>query len=376
MENVILNEKDVIAMKLLHFFITEKGYTPIIVHGVKDEIWLENQKSDYSIIRIMTGYIHNQEQLEFDLYKTKSLIKKIKRKTFKLKMKTFSFLLDLNDDVDYYSEKDIQIIKVKEETDLKKNNSIKEIFPELSKKLKYSEDGLQLFEKITKDINQKTEKTNQDLESIFKPKKPQITYLLIFINIFFFIFSRLSNLDIFTPLALNNYHVKAGEIYRLITATFLHADFFHLLFNMYALYLIGSQLEGFYGKTKYTLIYLISGIFGSMLSLLFLGPNWSLGASGAIFGLFGSLLYFGYHYRIYLGTTIKTQILPIILINLVLGFAIPGIDVMAHLGGLIGGILISMAVGIKNQTPKNEQINGIILSILSIVFISYLLFIR
>lgn len=376
MENVILNEKDVIAMKLLHFFITEKGYTPIIVHGVKDEIWLENQKSDYSIIRIMTGYIHNQEQLEFDLYKTKSLIKKIKRKTFKLKMKTFSFLLDLNDDVDYYSEKDIQIIKVKEETDLKKNNSIKEIFPELSKKLKYSEDGLQLFEKITKDINQKTEKTNQDLESIFKPKKPQITYLLIFINIFFFIFSRLSNLDIFTPLALNNYHVKAGEIYRLITATFLHADFFHLLFNMYALYLIGSQLEGFYGKTKYTLIYLISGIFGSMLSLLFLGPNWSLGASGAIFGLFGSSLYFGYHYRIYLGTTIKTQILPIILINLVLGFAIPGIDVMAHLGGLIGGILISMAVGIKNQTPKNEQINGIILSILSIVFISYLLFIR
>lgn len=376
MENVILNEKDVIAMKLLHFFITEKGYTPIIVHGVKDEIWLENQKSDYSIIRIMTGYIHNQEQLEFDLYKTKSLIKKIKRKTFKLKMKTFSFLLDLNDDVDYYSEKDIQIIKVKEETDLKKNNSIKEIFPELSKKLKYSEDGLQLFEKITKDINQKTEKTNQDLESIFKPKKPQITYLLIFINIFFFIFSRLSNLDIFTPLALNNYHVKAGEIYRLITATFLHADFFHLLFNMYALYLIGSQLEGFYGKTKYTLIYLVSGIFGSMLSLLFLGPNWSLGASGAIFGLFGSLLYFGYHYRIYLGTTIKTQILPIILINLVLGFAIPGIDVMAHLGGLIGGILISMAVGIKNQTPKNEQINGIILSILSIVFISYLLFIR
>jgi rhomboid protease GluP len=376
MENVVLNKKDVIAMKLLHFFITEKGYTPIIVHGVKDEIWLENQKNDYSIIRIMTGYIHNQEQLDFDLYKTKSLIKKIKRKTLKLKMKTLSILLDLNEDVDSFSDYDIEIVKVKEEKDLKKNKSIKENFPDLSKKLKYSEDGLLLFDKITKEINQKTEKTNQNLEKIFKPKTPQITYFLIFVNVLCFLISRLTTTDIFTSFALNGHYVKLGEYYRLITATFLHADLFHLLFNMYALYLIGSQLEGFYGKVKYLIIYLTSGILGSLLSLAFLGQNWSLGASGAIFGLFGSLLYFGYHYRVYLGTVIKTQILPIIVLNLVIGFIIPGIDVVAHLGGLIGGVFISMAVGIQNQTSKSEQINGIVLSILAFTFFIYLTFIR
>ena len=376
MENVVLNKKDVIAMKLLHFFITEKGYTPIIVHGVKDEIWLENQKNDYSIIRIMTGYIHNQEQLDFDLYKTKSLIKKIKRKTLKLKMKTLSILLDLNEDVDSFSDYDIEIVKVKEEKDLKKNKSIKENFPDLSKKLKYSEDGLLLFDKITKEINQKTEKTNQNLEKIFKPKTPQITYFLIFVNVLCFLISRLTTTDIFTSFALNGHYVKLGEYYRLITATFLHADLFHLLFNMYALYLIGSQLEGFYGKVKYLIIYLTSGILGSLLSLAFLGQNWSLGASGAIFGLFGSLLYFGYHYRVYLGTVIKTQILPIIVLNLVIGFIIPGIDVVAHLGGLVGGIFISMAVGIQNQTSKSEQINGIVLSILAFTFFIYLTFIR
>lgn len=376
MENVVLNEKDVIAMKLLHFFITEKGYTPIIVHGVKDEIWLENQKNDYSIIRIMTGYIHNQEQLDFDLYKTKSLIKKIKRKTLKLKMKTLSILLDLNEDVDFFSDYDIEIIKVKQEKDLKKNKNIKENFPDLSKKLKYSEEGLLLFDKITKEINQKTEKTNQNLEKIFKPKTPQITYFLIFVNVLCFLISRLTTTDIFTSFALNSHYVKLGEYYRLITATFLHADLFHLLFNMYALYLIGSQLEGFYGKVKYLIIYLTSGILGSLLSLAFLGQSWSLGASGAIFGLFGSLLYFGYHYRVYLGTVIKTQILPIIVLNLVIGFIIPGIDVVAHLGGLIGGIFISMAVGIQNQTSKSEQINGIILSILAFTFFIYLTFIR
>ncbi|NLD79265.1 MAG: rhomboid family intramembrane serine protease [Mollicutes bacterium] len=376
MENVVLNKKDVIAMKLLHFFITEKGYTPIIVHGVKDEIWLENQKNDYSIIRIMTGYIHNQEQLDFDLYKTKSLIKKIKRKTLKLKMKTLSILLDLNEDVDSFSDYDIEIVKVKEEKDLKNNKNIKENFPDLSKKLKYSEDGLLLFDKITKEINQKTEKTNQNLEKIFKPKTPQITYFLIFVNVLCFLISRLTTTDIFTSFALNGHYVKLGEYYRLITATFLHADLFHLLFNMYALYLIGSQLEGFYGKVKYLIIYLTSGILGSLLSLAFLGQNWSLGASGAIFGLFGSLLYFGYHYRVYLGTVIKTQILPIIVLNLVIGFIIPGIDVVAHLGGLIGGIFISMAVGIQNQTSKSEQINGIVLSILAFTFFIYLTFIR
>lgn len=376
MENVVLNKKDVIAMKLLHFFITEKGYTPIIVHGVKDEIWLENQKNDYSIIRIMTGYIHNQEQLDFDLYKTKSLIKKIKRKTLKLKMKTLSILLDLNEDVDSFSDYDIEIVKVKEEKDLKNNKNIKENFPDLSKKLKYSEDGLLLFDKITKEINQKTEKTNQNLEKIFKPKTPQITYFLIFVNVLCFLISRLTTTDIFTSFALNDHYVKLGEYYRLITATFLHADLFHLLFNMYALYLIGSQLEGFYGKVKYLIIYLTSGILGSLLSLAFLGQNWSLGASGAIFGLFGSLLYFGYHYRVYLGTVIKTQILPIIVLNLVIGFIIPGIDVVAHLGGLIGGIFISMAVGIQNQTSKSEQINGIVLSILAFTFFIYLTFIR
>jgi len=376
MENVVLNKKDVIAMKLLHFFITEKGYTPIIVHGVKDEIWLENQKNDYSIIRIMTGYIHNQEQLDFDLYKTKSLIKKIKRKTLKLKMKTLSILLDLNEDVDSFSDYDIEIVKVKEEKDLKNNKNIKENFPDLSKKLKYSEDGLLLFDKITKEINQKTEKTNQNLEKIFKPKTPQITYFLIFVNVLCFLISRLTTTDIFTSFALNGHYVKLGEYYRLITATFLHADLFHLLFNMYALYLIGSQLEGFYGKVKYLIIYLTSGILGSLLSLAFLGQNWSLGASGAIFGLFGSLLYFGYHYRVYLGTVIKTQILPIIVLNLVIGFIIPGIDVVAHLGGLVGGIFISMAVGIQNQTSKSEQINGIVLSILAFTFFIYLTFIR
>ena len=77
-----LNRKDRIVMKLLHYFITEQNYSPIILQGAEDEIWLENLDKDYKIVRIVSNYIHNDEQLNFDLFKTGRIVKKIKRKTF------------------------------------------------------------------------------------------------------------------------------------------------------------------------------------------------------------------------------------------------------------------------------------------------------
>lgn len=102
----------------------------------------------------------------------------------------------------------------------------------------------------------------------------------------------------------------------------------------------------------------------------------SVGASGAIFGLMGALLYFGYHYRVYLGTVIKSQIIPILVINLIIGFLISGINNFAHIGGLVGGVLISMVVGIKHNTKISERVNGIIMSLLYFGFIIYMAFFR
>ena len=66
-DDVLFDDKNVMAMKLLHYFITEKNYNPIILQGVEDEIWLENLDSDYKIVRVVSNYIHNDEQLNFDL---------------------------------------------------------------------------------------------------------------------------------------------------------------------------------------------------------------------------------------------------------------------------------------------------------------------
>ena len=80
-EHIIeMNEKNTLAMKLLHYFITEKGYTPIILQGAEDEIWLENLDEDYKIVRIVIRYIHNDEQYKFDVFKTNRILKKIKKK--------------------------------------------------------------------------------------------------------------------------------------------------------------------------------------------------------------------------------------------------------------------------------------------------------
>ena len=377
MDNVVIREKDAITMKLLHFFITEEGYTPIIVHGAQDEIWLENLGAKYSIVRIMSGHIHNHEQLEFDLYKTHSLINRIKKKTFSFKVNALSIFLDVEDTVKLSDSDDgIDCVNVIEEKDLKKYENINLAFPNIASKLRFSEDGISLFAKITDDINKATEKEAKKNEDVFSKKKPSATMIIIAINVLVFFISTIFSVEtIATHGGLYSPLVRAGEIYRLITSNFIHANIVHLLLNMYALYIIGSQIESFFGSLKYVTIYMFSGLIGSLLSMAFLGDSWSIGASGAIFGLFGALLYFGYHYRVYLGSTLKTQIIPIIVLNLVIGFSIPGIDQFAHLGGLAGGAIISMAVGLKYKTSRYERVNGVILSALSLLFLIYVAFI-
>ena len=85
-------------------------------------------------------------------------------------------------------------------------------------------------------------------------------------------------------------------------------------------------------------------------------------------------MYFGYYYRAYLGNSIRKSILPVIVFNLLIGFMSSGIDNAAHIGGLVGGILISMLVGVPGKSSRRDIINGTILTILYVIFISYLAF--
>ena len=377
----VLNKNDEMVMSLVHYFITEENYTPIVVRGVKDEIWLENLDGPYRIIRINSNYIHNDEQYKFDLFKTKKVMEQIRKKTLSLSMNTLNICLNLSDNVHLSEEeeKNISSIQFKDIDEILKNKNIVKVFPNMKDKLIKDKNGIDLIVNVTNDINAKTMEDNKVFTKIFEPKKMIVTPIIIAICILVFIamyiWGRGSEDSITLLMFGANFRplVQVGEVWRLATSMFLHIGLVHLVVNMYSLLIIGKQLEGFLGKWKFLVVYLGSGILGSLLSVV-VHSSISAGASGAIFGLLGSLLYFGYHYRLYLGTVLKTQVIPIIILNLLIGFMVPGIDNFAHIGGLVGGYLLTMIVGVPGKTKKSDRINGSIVLILLIAFLSYMLF--
>lgn len=378
-EDIMMDRKNVLTMKLLHYFITEKNYNPIILQGVENEIWLENLEENCKVVRIVSNYIHNDEQFDFDVFKTKRIVKKIKKKTLSFSINVMSIFLDMSDNVkeDINIDPKLICINVKDEKDIQNSSIIKNIFPDLSKKMVYTENGVELFMKITSDINKHNKEDAKKLEEIFKSKVPYITYLLIIINcIFFFVpilFGQYD--DVLSKFWIYGPKIRGGEYYRLLTGIFLHGSIMHLLLNCYSLYIIGSQIESFLGKWKYIIIYLFSGITGALLSITLNGMIPSIGASGAIFGLMGSLLYFGYYYRVYLGNVVKSQIIPLIVLELSMGFLSTGVDNFAHIGGLVGGIIITMALGVKDKTTNFEKVNGWIVTGIFFIFLLFMAFV-
>lgn len=385
MNNTIVDSKDLLVMKIIHYFVTKKNYQPIIIKGITDEVWLENKGSEYSIIRIVTRSIINEEQFNYDYLKTKSIAKQIKRKTFDFSMNILSIYTNLPDEklIDNINDKKIINVSIKTEEELVNNEIILKSFKDIRDNILVSEDDFKAIMQITNDINVKTIEETEKREKVMNNKKPILTYILILINVIVFALMYIygnGSEDIET---LKNFGanyiplVKSGEYIRLITSAFVHIGIIHLLSNMYALYVIGRQVEQLYGRMKYILIYFISAIMGSLFTVVFSSSNTvAAGASGAIFGLLGALLYFGYSYRGYIGNSIINQVLPAILLNLVIGFSSPNIGNSAHIGGLIGGYLISMALGIDTEKDNKSKINGIVLTIILILFMIYIGFVK
>lgn len=156
------------------------------------------------------------------------------------------------------------------------------------------------------------------------------------------------------PGAPGAFGVADGEYYRLITAAFLHAGVFHLAVNMFALASLGPTLESALGRSRFLTLYVLSALGGSTLSFLLSAPNqFGVGASGAIFGLFGA--YYVVVRR--LGGETR-QILILLGINLVITFTIPIIDWRAHLGGLVTGAAIAAALAYAPRGPRRTTVQA------------------
>ena len=180
-------------------------------------------------------------------------------------------------------------------------------------------------------------------------KKPQSAVLTLITVICGFYLWELIDSGIINTLALGpiDYLKYTNEWYRLFSVALLHDTSstlpFHLAFNMMALHQLGTPLEYVFGKTKFMAIFLFSLLTGSLLSTFLMAPNgYSIGASGAVFGLFGAFIAVGNR----IGVEVKS-IYAIVAINFAIGFTIGGVDWHAHLGGLIGGWVITKLLANK-----------------------------
>lgn len=192
-------------------------------------------------------------------------------------------------------------------------------------------------------------------------QKPWITVSIIAINIIMyaltaylsFVYANGSLFDSDTSVlvllgAKVNELIAQGEYYRLITCMFLHGGIVHLAVNMYSLYAIGPMVEKVYGKAKYITIYFVAGICSSMLSYTF-SSSISIGASGAIFGLLGAVLVFAIKSKGKTGSGFIKNILSVIFVNIFIGMTLPGIDNFGHIGGLLGGAIITFFITLKKK---------------------------
>ena len=153
--------------------------------------------------------------------------------------------------------------------------------------------------------------------------------------------------------------LPSGQWWRLITAMFVHFGFLHIVFNMLALLLFGGAIEQRYGKPRYLMLYLGAGVLGSATSLAFTHATLSAGASGAIFGIIGAMLAVAVWNRHRPGMSGQVRsLLFLIGINVFFGVASPGIDLHAHIGGLIGGFVIGSALeaSIRQRGPARAAL--------------------
>lgn len=132
--------------------------------------------------------------------------------------------------------------------------------------------------------------------------------------------------------------VGADQWYRLLTAAFLHGSIWHILFNGYATYILGPQLERWLGHVRFACLWLLSALGGSVLSLVVTPAQLSIGASGAVFGLFGALFVLGRRMRVDI-----RFVLVLLGINLLLTFVVPQISWTGHIGGLVSGLALGAA---------------------------------
>ncbi|MEH7345528.1 rhomboid family intramembrane serine protease [Bacillus sp. JJ1532] len=378
-------QEDYLFWKLAHYFISEHNYRIVQLAEQHQELWLEKlENKEAQVIRLLKYNLDWSNWMQKDIEHTAMNGERIRKQLMRGEMNVINLYISAYPPVDDYEfriEKPfIQADKEKTrvtsiifdrshyEESLTKLNSIFQSIHSISiNREGYTESDI---EEVKLAALSEASNRHKKEQALFQYGKPFFTYVFMIIQVAMFLLLEWKGGSTNTSTLIEygakfNPLILEGEWWRFFTPIILHIGLLHLLMNTLALYYLGTTVERIYGNARFLFIYLLAGFFGSLLSFVF-SPNLSAGASGAIFGCFGALLYFGVIYPKLFFRTMGLNIIVILGINLVFGFTMPSIDNAGHIGGLIGGFLATGIVHFPKKKRLLIQGVSIIIAIVSI----------
>ncbi|MFE8695442.1 rhomboid family intramembrane serine protease [Cytobacillus sp. FJAT-53684] len=374
--------------RMAHYFISEQDYRVVQLSKEHNEIWLEKMENkEAQVIRLLRYNLDWSNWMQKDIELTAANGEGIRKQLARNNMNVINIYVSAYPPVDDYefrvekpflhpsngktSVQSIIVDRAHYEQGLQKLESIFHQSLAITLEDSYNENDIEAVKLSA--LSVASNRTKQE-KAIFNQGKPFFTYLFIIIQVAVFLFLEWkgSSTDTSTLIkygAKFNPLILEGEWWRFFTPVFLHIGLMHLLMNTLSLFYLGTAVERIYGRGRFLLIYLIAGFGGSLASFIF-SPTLSAGASGAIFGCFGALLYFGVIYPKLFFRTMGFNIIIVLGINLVFGFSMPGIDNAGHMGGLVAGFL---ATGIVHFPKKKKWMLQLLFFVITSIAIAGML---
>lgn len=366
--------------RIIHILVNKYQYNIIYLSEDQQEIWLEakGDNSKSPVIRLYQIDINWSNWLSRDMERTALNAERIRSSLRSRSLKVVSIYISAYPPVDSYEHiinpvflspnKKVQIETVlldRSVQDWKIGNYILSdllVIPEMEAERETD------IQKYKEDIFTRLRQNEKEERQLLNFGKPFITYLFIAIQVIVFFLMELNGGSTNSETLIKwgakvNYLIANGEWWRFVTPVFLHIGILHLLMNSIALYYVGPLIERIFGLSRFLFIYLFAGFSGVFASYL-LSPSLSAGASGAIFGCFGALLYFAWRFPQLFFRVMGWNVIIIISINLIFGFTIQGIDNAGHIGGLIGGFLATAIVHFPKKKSWKIQLVAALIALL------------
>ncbi len=352
--------QDILFWRLAYELVRNYRFR-VLKMSEQGELWLEQMEGkNKNIVRLLRYDIDWGNWLLHDIEQTEKVIRKYKEAPYRKKMNAYNIYISTYPPVDDWEHRLDRSIKTNMFLIVADNreNEVCAFFERLHLPEPNVDEWLiedidpAYYKQAIREIERQR---NQSERVLLFGKKPRLTYIFVALNMIMFFLLELagSSTDIVTLVyfgAKYNPAILDGEWWRFITPMLLHIGFAHLFMNTLALYYLGLSVERIYGSLRFFLIYILAGISGVTASFAFTDQV-SAGASGAIFGLFGALLYFGIVYPSLFFRTMGMNVFAVLAINLAFGFIVPMVDNSAHIGGLIGGFLASAFVHLPKHKP-------------------------